>query len=271
MPLPPLAAYIDEFVRCNSMELVWAMHVKKMKDFGFDRMIFGSTRFRTDGKFGKLMDALVLTNHDKSYIDLFIGEEMYLYAPMAIWAANNSGSCSWQWAQDQRKNGRLTSDEEKCLEINERMGVTAGYSISFEAVSKRQKAAIGLCAQPGISQADLDDLWARSGPEIELLNNLLNLKLANLPNFGARKPMTKRQKETLQWVADGKTIQDVGVIMGLQPTTVEKHLRLARENLDVETTAQAILKASVQNQFFLLEDLGSGQNESNPASSFMAS
>ena len=40
--------------------------------------------------------------------------------------------------------------------------------------------------------------------------------------------------------------------MGLQPATVEKHLRLARETLNVETTAQAVLKASVQNQMYLV-------------------
>jgi LuxR family transcriptional regulator len=54
-------------------------------------------------------------------------------------------------------------------------------------------------------------------------------------------------------VADGKTIQDTATIMGLNPATIEKHLRLARDSLDVDTTAQAILKASSQNQFFLIE------------------
>jgi LuxR family transcriptional regulator len=39
--------------------------------------------------------------------------------------------------------------------------------------------------------------------------------------------------------------------MGLTAATVEKHLRLAREALDVDTTAQAVLKASFQNQIFL--------------------
>ena len=52
---------------------------------------------------------------------------------------------------------------------------------------------------------------------------------------------------------DGKTTQDAAEIMGLTPATVEKHLRLAREALDVETTAQAVLKASFQNQIFVLD------------------
>ena len=42
--------------------------------------------------------------------------------------------------------------------------------------------------------------------------------------------------------------------MGLTPATVEKHLRLARQALSVETTAQAVLKAAFQNQIFFLEN-----------------
>jgi LuxR family transcriptional regulator len=57
----------------------------------------------------------------------------------------------------------------------------------------------------------------------------------------------------LEWVGDGKTTQDIAVLMGLTSATVEKHLRLARESLAVETTAQAVLKASFQNQMFVLE------------------
>ena len=40
-------------------------------------------------------------------------------------------------------------------------------------------------------------------------------------------------------------------VLELNPATVEKHLRLARDALEVETTAQAIRKVSTQNQFFL--------------------
>jgi len=67
-----------------------------------------------------------------------------------------------------------------------------------------------------------------------------------------RRPLTRRQREVLEWVGDGKTVQDIALLMGLTPATVEKHLRLAREALEVGTTAQAVLKASYQNQIFVL-------------------
>ena len=65
--------------------------------------------------------------------------------------------------------------------------------------------------------------------------------------------LTRRQREALQWVGDGKTTQDIAQIMGLTQATIEKHLRLARDALNVETTAQAVLKAAFQNQMFVLE------------------
>ena len=50
----------------------------------------------------------------------------------------------------------------------------------------------------------------------------------------------------------GKTTT-IAMIMGLTAATVEKHLRLAREALDAETTAQAVVKASFQKQIFVFQ------------------
>jgi LuxR family transcriptional regulator len=80
-----------------------------------------------------------------------------------------------------------------------------------------------------------------------------HLKLASLPVSVAQQRLTKRQREALEWISEGKTTQDVATIMGLTTATVEKHLRKAREALQVETTAQAVMKASLQRQFLSLK------------------
>ena len=132
--------------------------------------------------------------------------------------------------------------------------MTAGYTVSFHDVSTRAKGATGLTAKRGLTQDDVDEVWKTHGVDLELANKIMHLKVTQLPHTtGQRRPLTARQREVLEWVADGKTIQDTATIMGLNPATIEKHLRLARETLDVDTTAQAILKASSQNQFFLIE------------------
>ena len=100
-------------------------------------------------------------------------------------------------------------------------------------------------------QDEGDAIWDKHGLEISVLNNVMHLKLQTLPY--SQRTLTKRQREVLQWVGDGKTTQDIAVLLELTPATIEKHLRLAREALDVETTAQAVLKAAFYNQMFVID------------------
>ena len=99
----------------------------------------------------------------------------------------------------------------------------------------------------------MDLVWDQHGDDIQLINNIVHLKILSLPYTPPNRTLTRRQREALQWVGDGKTTQDIAQIMGLTQATIEKHLRLARDALNVETTAQAVLKAAFQNQMFVLE------------------
>lgn len=55
--------------------------------------------------------------------------------------------------------------------------------------------------------------------------------------------LSSREREILQWTAEGKTQQDVGDILGISHRTVEVHLRSAREKLYALTTPQAVARA----------------------------
>ena len=88
---------------------------------------------------------------------------------------------------------------------------------------------------------------------------MMHLKIVHLPGTSRGRQLTQRQREALEWVADGKTMQDIAVLMDVSPAMVEKHLRLAREALDVETTAQAVAKAALLNLIFQ-KDEGVGQD-----------
>ncbi len=242
--------FLERVTAATSIESVWTELVEVMGGHGFDRLLYGFTRFRTAQSLGDPHDLLILTNHDRSYTDRFIGDRLYLHAPMVRWAAENTGACSWRWVREHQDF--LTPAERRVAEFNRQVGVVAGYSISFPAPSHRAKGALALTARPGMDQTAADAVWAAHGRELLQMANVAHLKITTLPYTGARRPLTDRQREALEWVGDGKTTQDIATIMGLTPATVEKHLRLAREALDVETTAQAVLKASVQNQIFVL-------------------
>jgi LuxR family transcriptional regulator len=55
-------------------------------------------------------------------------------------------------------------------------------------------------------------------------------------------------------VADGKSMMEVAVLTGQSIATVEKDIRGAREALDGETTAQAVARAALLGQLFVVSE-----------------
>ncbi|MEM6726961.1 MAG: LuxR family transcriptional regulator [Pseudomonadota bacterium] len=244
--------YLEAVTEAQTTEELWEMHSQRMASYGFDRIMYGFTRYMTESSLGDPQDLILLTNHDPEYANYFMENGLYFHAPMVNWARHNDGAASWDVIRQMEDACLISASERKVLKFNQKHGVTAGYTISFKSISFRSKGAIALTAERGVSQAEIDAVWAEHGREITLLNNIAHLKIITLPFPGAR-PLTRRQREVLEWVGDGKTTQDIATLLGLTIATVEKHLRLAREALDVETTAQALLKASFQNQMFVME------------------
>jgi LuxR family transcriptional regulator len=218
-----------------------------MNSFGFDRLVYGFTHYLGKNNIGPREDTMILYNHPSNYMKkLYGGDELYRHSPMLKWADDNVGACSWSWVRD--NIDCFGREALQILEINRYMGVTAGCTISFPETSLRARGLIALTGKDGLSQADVDDIWKTDGPLIEAMNNVAHLKIISLPQQTDRAKLTSRQREVLEWVADGKTNQDIATIIGLSPATIEKHLRMAREKLGVSTTAQAILKISYLNQ-----------------------
>jgi DNA-binding CsgD family transcriptional regulator len=246
--------YLDRVFQATTIEEIWAMHIAKMADLGFDRLLYAFTRFKTANSLGSPEDSVILSNHPADYMTEFVQGGLYQSAPMVKWAADHEGAESWRIMAEKMRTSPLTPGERRFSSAHRRFHVTAGYTISFRDVSVRAKGGIGLCARDGLSQDDVDAIWADHGREITIANNVVHLRISALP-YVSRRTLTARQREALEWVGDGKTTQDIATIMGLTAATVEKHLRLAREVLDVDTTAQAVLKASFRNQIFLVSDL----------------
>ncbi len=244
--------HLHRLLDSTTLEAVWDIHVNKMAEYGFDRLLYGFTRYYSGKSYGDLDDVLTLSNHSKAYLDEYVGKKMFMHGPVLRLLPGLAEGFSWAHVAELERAGRLGEAEKKVWDFNKRMGVTAGYSLAFEGISTRSVGAIGMAARPGLSQDEVDRIWERDGSDIILMNRVMHLKISQMPYPGQRRPLTPRQIEVLEWVADGKTMQDIAQIVGLKVATIEKHLKLAREALDVETTAQAVAKASIMNQIFII-------------------
>lgn len=240
--------YVERLTEARDLDAVWAELCAAMAGFGFDRLIYAYARFYTGDYERAPEDFMILSNHPPAYMERYVGEALYRDAPMLHWALKNTGACGWGLLLTP---GAVDEAGQRVLDFNRQHGVVAGYTISFPKTAPPGHAGVSLAARAGLDQAATDAIWRRDGREIAAMCQIAHWRIAHLPQPVSRK-LTQRQRQVLEWVGQGKTTQDIAQIMGLTPGTVEKHLRLAREALDVETTAQAVLKASRQQQIYVL-------------------
>jgi DNA-binding CsgD family transcriptional regulator len=250
MLVTDVLSLITRIGQAKRIEEVWALSVPYFRTLGFSRLNYGHTRFRHDRSIGDPDDAIFLSTADPDYVRLYFRGGFFARTPVYRWALNNDGACTWAWVQKAYDEGRLAPEEAEAVRQNAQMGVAAGIAISFPESSTRAKGAFGLIADKGLTHADVEEIFATHQYEILAVAHIMHLKIIQLPGGGSRRALTSRQREVLEWVADGKTMQDIACIMGVSPAMVEKHLRLAREGLDVDTTAQAVAKAALMNIIF---------------------
>ena len=55
--------YLDQVLRATTIEEIWGLHTAKMATYGFDRLLYGFTRFKPPNSLGSVDDSLILTNH----------------------------------------------------------------------------------------------------------------------------------------------------------------------------------------------------------------
>ncbi len=235
----------------TSVDAVWSLVNEFYRPLGFERANYGFTRYlhaRTN--IGDPDDAIFLTTGDADYARQYFHNGFYARTPVYRWAVSNTGACTWRWVRDAFEAGRLTPEEADAVRYNAARGIHAGVSISFPETTTRSKGALGLVANVDISMDQVEVIWEAHGPEILAVAHMMHLKIIMLPQPTARRSLTERQRQALEWVADGKTTQDVAMLMEVSAAMVEKHLRLAREALSVETTTQAVAKASLLNLIF---------------------
>ena len=249
-PVTEILSLLSRIAMADRAETVWALATAYFGRLGFARANYGFTRFRSERSIGDPDDALFLTTCDAAFVAHYFRGNFYARTPVFRWAAQNQGARTWGWVAEALASGRLTPDEVDALRENAAIGVVAGVSISFPDNSMRAKGALGLIADAGISAAQVDAIWAQQGAAMDCVAHMMHLKLIQFPIASKRRPLTARQAEALEWVADGKNAQDVALLMGVSAAMVEKHLRLARDALQVDTTAQAVAKAALLNLIF---------------------
>ncbi|WP_370280640.1 autoinducer binding domain-containing protein [Pontibacterium sp.] len=67
--------------------------------------------------------------------------------------------------------------------------------------------------------------------------------LASNENLSQTFRLTKRERECVMWLCEGKTYPEIEIILGISERTVRHHISAAKNKLDIATNAQLIAKS----------------------------
>lgn len=242
---------IEMLLAPNSADELWDSFVEIMRETGFPHVFYSARRFADMERMWLTEELEWRSTFPSGFLDeLHRTIPRLTESPWALWSRENGGSLPCDWVDRPEAAPYLTPANLQLIDLMRRHGVLVGQMISLLGLSARMTGAIVLSTGEGTTQADADALWNRVGRDVVALSGVFHLRACALPQTVGRRRLTPRQREAVEWAAYGKTVAEIAEILGVGPTTIEKHLRLAREALGAHTTAQAILKAHQRNQIF---------------------
>ena len=242
-------SYCTKILSSDDTSIAWDIYKQALTSIGFDRHIYISTHYRTYGLWGDPRDTLVLSSHEKIYNNaLFSNELNFLqHHPDLDWLIHNPG-LFMPWEKFSEKDVHENSFKEKFKLLNDKFNVVSGIKFSLRQHSQESACVVLLTGNSQFKQSNIEDIWAFNKDKVYSITKILQLTIRSLPYTGGgigpkHQRLTKRQAEVLNLVSSGNTLIEVAHKLDLSIPTIDKHLKLARCNLSVNSTAQAVAKA----------------------------
>jgi LuxR family transcriptional regulator len=250
--------HLSMLMRADCIEEAWATTVASYRALGIAEVIYGYSPDARGAVLGSADDFLILSTLHRDRIRELVVRGFHTQSVTFNWALRNAGVASWSMPVEEAGMPAGFVQRPEAQAFYAANGIVAGVSVGFASMRTRGAAAMALIAPQGVSQPEVDAWLPAVREALFLIGSVAHRALSGLPWTRPNGDLTDRQREVLEWVAEGKTTADIALILGLKPATVEKHLRLARQCLAVDTTAHALVKATFLNQVFVRGNPGAG-------------
>ena len=252
---PDLTCYLSEVLMSTDRSLIWSRTTDYFRRCGFGDILYGYSPDSHGANLGSTEDCIVLSTLGQEIVTELANEGYFLESTTFHYALKTPGIAPFSMTCEECGFDADWRPSAAAADFFRRHGMLTGCSIGFPPERTRGRAVMTLLAPPDMSQACIDSVIKTRHNEILSVAAVAHRLLSSLPNPASGRTLTRRQREVLEWVAEGKTLADIALIMDIKVATVEKHLRLAREMLGVETTAHALIKAAFLNQVFVVGDV----------------
>lgn len=149
---------------------------------------------------------------------------------------------AFRWRTLERSH-RLSERQIRFFRLGEEAGLRHGIGIPMSG-DKAQIAGIAMASGERVDavRSDLDLISAYCN---QFFMSFKRLKGAEAVVSEVLASLSKKETEVLQWVAAGRSDDDIGQILGISVHTVDTHLRHVYQKLEVNNRVSAVVKAII--------------------------
>ena len=192
--------------------------------------------------------SLLVHNLDPEWIDIYKEKQYCKIDPRTRYGLLHNEPV--RWSDLSLDNGKKRVLAGKVLDHAREFGYLDGISIPLHGVGS-EVALFNLSsssALPDYNDIEMQSILAYTSKvrhSIRKIQSKLDPASIQIP------VLSEREKECLQWTANGKTSWEIGQILGVSESTVVFHISKAVSKLGVSNRVQAVAKAIAQSQILV--------------------
>ncbi len=207
--------------------------VEELEAFGFTSV----TTMTLPGPGEEFADGMLLNTRPREYTDHYIEKNYVVRDPVVTELRHTVYPYSWS---DVRERRDLSKEDSRIIDEGSEFDAREGLIIPIVTLSRSMSIFSPCGREPDLSQR------ARSAMEIIGIYSLQALKRSLIQRKRTdivHTPLTVREREVLQWVAAGKSDDEIADILSIATCTVTSHVENAKMKLDAFKRTYAIVQA----------------------------
>lgn len=182
-------------------------------------------------------EGMVLNTRPQEYVDRYIQKNYVMHDPVVTHLRNTLHPFSWGDVRSQR---HLSKSERSIMDEARDFGARDGFIIPIVTLSGSVSLFSPCGLEPNLSPR------ARAAMEIIGMYGFNALKRASTNHEELNAPsrsLTPREREIMQWVASGKSDDEIADLLSLRRPTVTWHVENAKRKLNALRRSHAIVQA----------------------------
>lgn len=223
--------FFEETQRATTVEAISSLIIQQYKNLGYDFVTIWS--LPAPGQPPE--EGVMLNTRPMAYIERYVEEDQIKIDPAITELRHTLRPYAWS---DIKQRRALPKKELNIIDEAREFGINDGVIVPIVTVEGALSIVSPCGAKPELSQR------ARSAVEIigifghQALKRILwNAKEAKRPH------LTPRECEILQWLAHGKSDDEIGEILHISQSTVTAHYENAKRKLGTTKRASAVVEA----------------------------